>query len=241
MNREGFQQENLEIALQRLKKSKIIVEWVCSHFSSADEVNHETSDKQIEEFKAMYEIILSYDYNPKYKHIAASAGSFKLEDNFFNAYRPWVALFWVNVFDKQDIYYPAAEKLKLCMELYSTVIKVQNVAASQAISYNRTYYTQSQTQIASISFGYFEWFDRRLSNNYQIELHEKLYPIRGRICMNISMFEVEKKQVHVWDEVRLMWIDRSKNNTVYDMAESCDTIPYEILVKINQNIRRQVV
>jgi alanine racemase len=241
MNREGFQEKELRKSLEKLKKSKIIVEWVCSHFASADEKNHVFYDKQVEEFKYLYEVILSYDFNPKYRHIAASAGTFKMEDNFFNAFRPGMSLFWVNILTQEDIHYNKAEALKLCMDLYSTVVKVQELASWEGISYNLTYNSNVATKIIVIPFGYYEWFDRKLSNNYSVKIKNKYYPIRWRICMNLTMIEIWNDKIGIWDEVQIISSNKNNQNTFYTMAENSETIPYEIAVKIRANIRKEII
>jgi alanine racemase len=240
MNREGLQENDLRKALSKLKKSKIIVEWVCSHFASADEPDLSFYDKQILEFKRLYEIIISYDFNPYYRHLAASAGTFKMEDNFFNAFRPGMSLFWVNVLSSQDLHYDKAEELKLCMDIYSTVVKIQNLASWEWISYNHTYHTEKETKIAVIPFGYYEWFDRNLSNNYSVKIWKKYYPIRGRICMNLAMIEIWNDKINIWDQVEIISTNKNAINTLYSMAEWSETIAYEIAVKIRENIRKQI-
>lgn len=241
MNREGFQEKDVRKALEILKISKIIVEWVCSHFASADEPDLTFYDKQVAQFKKLYEIILSYDFNPLYRHIGASAATLKMEDNFFNAFRPGISVFWINVLSKEDIIYSKWEELKLCMELYSTVVKIQEVASWEGISYNLTYKVKKDTRIAVIPFGYYEWYDRKLSNNYSVKIWNKFYPIRGRICMNLVMIEIWTDNISVWDEVCIISKDKEDKNTLYTMAQKSGTIPYESVVKIRSNIRKEIV
>jgi alanine racemase len=89
MNREGIQPFMLVNVLETLKKyPQIVVEGVMSHFHSADAVGKEKMEEQIRLFKEMYYQILAYGHTPKWRHIGASAGMLKMEDDFFNAYRP---------------------------------------------------------------------------------------------------------------------------------------------------------
>lgn len=89
MNREGIQFLMLDNVLETLKKyPQITVEGVMSHFHSADAVNSAGMQEQIAKFKEMYYTILEYGHTPKWRHIGASAGFLKMEDDFFNAYRP---------------------------------------------------------------------------------------------------------------------------------------------------------
>lgn len=240
MNREWFQEDELRLACEKFKNSKLILEWVCSHFSSADELDFDECEKQIESFKSLYEIIVSYDLDPKYRHIWASGGIAKVEDNFFNAFRPGLAVFWVNVFSRQDRYYPKAANLLPVMEIFSTVMNIQNVAAKSGISYNHTYKFSHDSQSAVIAFWYYEGFTREMSNKYSVAIGENMFPMRGNICMNLSTIEVWEKKVHVWDEVQILSIDPKAENSIYNFAEASKTSPYEILVKIQPNIRRIV-
>ncbi|MDR2190583.1 MAG: alanine racemase [Candidatus Peribacteria bacterium] len=89
MNREGIQPSNLVNILETLKSfPQLTVEGVMSHFHSADSVQSTGMQEQIEQFKTMYYQILEYGHTPKWRHIGASAGLLKMEDDFFNAYRP---------------------------------------------------------------------------------------------------------------------------------------------------------
>ena len=240
MNREWFQEDELRLACEKFKKSKLILEWVCSHFSSADEENFEVSEKQIEEFKSLYEIIVSYDLDPKYRHIWASGWVAKLEDDFFNAFRPGVALFWINVFHRSDSYFKKSEKLLPAMEIFSTILNTQKVASNSWISYNHTYCFSQDSQWAVVAFGYFEGFTRKMSNNYCVKIAKKYFPMRGNICMNLSTIEIWDEKIHIWDEVEILSISKKAKNNIYHFAESSGTSPYEILVKIQPNIRRIV-
>jgi alanine racemase len=42
------------------------------------------------------------------------------------------------------------------MDMYSTVVKIQNVDSGEGISYNHTYHTEKETKISVIPFGYYE-------------------------------------------------------------------------------------
>ena len=59
-----------------------------SHFHSADSVESFGMEEQIALFKEMYYKVLEYGHTPKWRHIGNSAGLLKMEDDFFNAYRP---------------------------------------------------------------------------------------------------------------------------------------------------------
>lgn len=241
MNREWFQEDSLRLACELIKGTKINLEWVCSHFSSADERDFEISEKQIEKFKDLYEIILSYDLNPTYRHLWASWWTIKIYDRFFNAFRPWVALFWINVLVKEDEFYNKAQKLKLCMSIYSTLINIQKIDSWEGISYNHTYIFPNDSKSWVIPFGYFEGFTRKMSNKYSVKIWEKYFSMRWNICMNLSTLEIEYAWVSIGDEVEILSIDEKSKNNIYYFAQASETIAYEVLVKIHPSIRREIV
>jgi alanine racemase len=75
---------------------QLFVEGVMSHFHSADApessslvaLEKGSLQEQIDLFKQMYYTILEYGHTPRWRHIGASAGLLKMEEEFFNAYRP---------------------------------------------------------------------------------------------------------------------------------------------------------
>ncbi len=64
-----------------------------SHFADADSRDPSVTQLQIENFKLMHDKILSYGFESQYRHISASAGCLKLDDEFFNAQRIGLALY----------------------------------------------------------------------------------------------------------------------------------------------------
>lgn len=97
MNREGLDKSQLKIFLEKIKNHKrgknIVIEGVLSHFAQADTPGSEALDWQIKTFKKLHEIVLDYGHQPIYRHIGNGPGTLKMEDGFFNAWRPGLALF----------------------------------------------------------------------------------------------------------------------------------------------------
>ena len=109
MNREWIDADLLPNALEFLKDcQKIEIEWVMSHLFSSNPLDVE---KQVDAFKMMYAQILNYWYTPTYRHIGASTGMLKLQDDFFNAYRPWIALYGYNPLAEEDPDYELWQRL----------------------------------------------------------------------------------------------------------------------------------
>ena len=126
MNREGIQEEQLSDILHELKKyPQITVEGVMSHLYSADEIDYDGIEEQIKKFRTMYYKLIDFGHTPLRKHIGNSAGMFKIQDDFFNAYRPGIALYGYSPFASHAPLHKKAKALKPALSITSRVISTQ--------------------------------------------------------------------------------------------------------------------
>ena len=58
--------------------------------------------------------------------------------------------------------------------------------------------------------------------------------------MNLCVVDLTKKTLVVGDKVEAISTSPEAKNSLYSMAEKSDTIPYEILVKLAESIRRVI-
>jgi alanine racemase len=106
------------------------------------------------------------------------------------------------------------------------------------VGYNGTFLLEKKSNIASIPFGYFEWLDRRLSNNGFIQCKGEYILYAGRISMNIACLDFWDQEVFIWDEVKIISQEKEDKNSIENIAKSIKTISYEILVKLQIQIKR---
>ena len=91
MNREGVQEDDLPNLIKELQSHpNLIVEGVMSHFFDADAISDTNMTDQIQRFKRMYYKLLDAGFAPEWRHIGNTAAMFKIDDEFFNAYRPGI-------------------------------------------------------------------------------------------------------------------------------------------------------
>ncbi len=239
MHREWVNQKELKNILEFLKNyPKLIVEWVMSHLHSADSLDNDSTQAQIDLFKKMYHIVIDYGHNPKWRHIWNSAGVFKIQDDFFNAYRPWLAVYWYSPLSELDPYYKLIKKLKPALQVYSKITALHQLSEWDWVSYDHTRIADKNEFVASVPFGYTEWLPRTASNKIYFRHNKNYYPQIWTICMNICSMEVSSKS-SLFDEVELIWLDWK--NSIYSLSKASDKIIYEILVWLDKNIRRETV
>jgi len=239
MHREWVNENELINILEYLKKSpKIQVEGVMSHLHSADNQENTWIQWQIDLFKKMYHVVIDYWHTPIRKHIANSAGLFKIKDNFFNAYRPGLALYWYGSLEENDKYYSLSSKLNPALSIESSIISIHKIPAEDWVSYNHKRLSNKDSIVASIPFGYAEWLPRSASNKIYFEYKKDYVQQIGIICMNLSSFELNQ-WASIGDKVEVIGLEWE--NTIKKLSERSDKIIYEILVWLDKGIRREII
>lgn len=240
MNREGIQESDIPKACEILWSSHLVLQGVVSHFSCADDISNDYTYYQIKKFKDLYSSIEANDFHPIYRYMSASGWLLKVDDDFFTANKPWFSCYGYNPLLPSDPKYKNWEWLQPALDVYSTVTSIQTVFHKNRewVGYNATYKPKIDTRLASIPFGYNEWLDRRLSNNWEVKIWKKYYQLRGRVSMNFITVEIGQENISIWDRVHIMSSQVSDRHNIYEMAERLGTIPYEILVKYNPTVKR---
>ncbi|MDR1083786.1 MAG: alanine racemase [Deltaproteobacteria bacterium] len=82
------------------------------------------------------------------------------------------------------------KKLKPVMTLVSQVIQVRTIRAGETVSYDRTYSAPSDLKAAVLPLGYVHGLSRSRSSNGWALIDGRPAPLLGRVCMNLTMFDV---------------------------------------------------
>jgi len=241
MNREGVQEDELPGVIKELQSHpNLIVEWIMSHFFDADELYDSTLNEQIQRFKRMYYKVLDAWFTPTRRHIGNSAAMFKINDEFFNAYRPWLALYGYNPLRIDDPLYKHGNNLLPMLSVTSRVISLQTIWPGEGVSYHHEYRPSDKETIATVPFGYAEWLSRVTSGKIFIKHRKTFFRQVGAICMNLSSYIVDNA-VHIGDEVEIISDNPRAKNSMVNLAEQSSTIVYETLVKLDRGIRREIL
>ena len=130
-----------------------------------------------------------------------------------------------------------AEKMgmKPVMSLKTRVATIKDFDVGEPISYGRTYFTQRHSRIAVLPIGYADGLHRALSNQIEVLTPYGRAKQVGRICMDMCMIDVtDLPQVKSGDEVEIF----GEHVLCADLAERCDTIPYELLCAVSKRVPR---
>lgn len=121
------------------------------------------------------------------------------------------------------------------MTFKSVISMIKTVKPNQTINYGRTYKTESERKIATVSVGYADGYNRLLSNRGYVYVKGKKAPIVGRICMDQMSIDItDIDGVKVDDEVILF----GKELKVEEISNLCNTINYETVCAVSARVPR---
>lgn len=242
MNRQGITPDELPEFLKLLERyPTITLEGVFSHFADADGENDHFTRQQQATFEDALHLVRKSWGNPRYIHLANTAGSAKLSLPQYNALRLGIGLYGINPLHASDTARERLADLKPVLRFVSTLIKVNDLAPGDAVSYGLTFKAKQAMRIGVLPAGYYEVFDRRLSNQGFVRYQERQLPIVGRICMNMTMVDLQDTDAHVGEELEVISTDSTQPNSVMGMERIAGLFPYETLTKLSPSTRRVVV
>jgi len=215
-----------------------------SHFANIeDTTDHSFARGQLEVFNRLLEQI---DHHHILKHFSCSASALLFPQTHFDIVRVGISAygFWPS----KQTYISYIEQKKPPLELkpvlswYSRVAQVKQLKKGDAIGYGLTYKTFDRARIVVIPVGYYDGYDRRLSNISTIMVNGCKAPVRGRICMDMFMADVTHiPGVKTGDPVILIGQHEQEQITADYLAEISGSINYEVVARLNPLIHRQVV
>jgi len=229
--------EALKFAQNIIKLKNLYLEGIWSHFASSED-NYEYTKKQQNTFKKTVDELEKNDIYIPIKHFACSAATIFHKSAHLNAVRLGLSLYglYPNEKSKKNI------KLLPVLSLNTKIIQVKTIQPNTPIGYGGTYITKTKSKIAVLPVGYWDGIDRKLSNTGQVIIKGIKCPIRGRICMNLTMVDVTKiKAVNVGDVA--VFVGKQGNSTIEidDLAKQINTINYEVVDRLNPLLPRIVI
>ncbi|MFA5131078.1 MAG: alanine racemase [Patescibacteria group bacterium] len=245
MNREGIKNLAEFIDVNKKYLDRVEVSGLCSHLASAEERSI-LNQTQEAEFISALDVLRAAGYFPRWVHLGNSAGVMTLRNKLLTAFRPGLALYGYSPFsDSDDTEFEADSELQPALELTSRLVSIQRLLPGESVSYNESFRAAQETNIGVIPFGYFEGLDRRLSNlaQFQVLAAENAFwaPIAGRVCMNLSCLDLGANRAQKGDLVVIISSNKEDRNSVLALSHDMKTIPYEFLVRLQANIRREII
>ena len=229
----GYKKEIEEICgLENLTVEGIFTHLCVADSKTADDIAY--TKKQISLFNEIYSLIKESCPNLVHHHYLNSAGGLFHDNGDSTLARLGIILYGL----KPDYDLEIPFELKPAMELKAVVSQVKTVEAGTEISYGRTFKTDRETRLATVSIGYADGVPRALSNKGELLVNGKRAKIVGRVCMDQLMIDVTGIDVKAGDVATIFGNDGKETVTADDIAKITGTIGYEIVCNITKRVPR---
>ena len=93
-------------------------------------------------------------------------------------------------------------------------------------------------RIAVIPVGYADGIPRAMTNKGEVLINGARFPMVGTVTMDQTMIHIGDTKVRVGDEVLLWGESASGTLELLDLAESINTIPYELTCGVSSRVQR---
>lgn len=239
MHREGISINELPEFLRFLMTLKNLkIEGLMSHFAVSEEPKNIFTQKQIKNFKSAVKILNNEGIFPKWIHIGNSGAVLnykEYEKEIGNVCRSGIALYGIDPEGRNN-------SLEPVLELKTILNQVKLMQKDEKAGYSFTFTAKKDMTIGILPLGYNDGIDRNLSNTGGVSINGIWCPIIGRVSMNLTTVDLSKlKDPLVGREVVVYSRNTKDQNSIYNLAEKINTIPYELLVNLTTTTKRFVI
>ncbi len=217
----------------------ITIQGIFTHFAESEKMDQTFTDLQIDRFKQIVDSLEQINIKIPLKHASCSAAITVNHKSYFTLARAGIGVYglWPSYDNKKTVQADGNYfSLKPVMSWKTKIIHLKEIPAGSYVGYNRTHCVTKISRIATLPVGYWDGYDRKLSNKGFVLINNQRAPLVGTIAMNLMMVDVTGLNVNLNDEVILL--GNYDGLTADTLAAQCNTINYEFVTRINPLLPR---
>jgi alanine racemase len=165
-------------------------------------------------------------------HVDNSAAIVRYDCSAWSAIRPGIFLYGVGSGSDAKL------QPEPVVHIRARVVELRWIEVGDTVSYDATYMAPHRQRIATVAVGYGDGYPRALSNRGKALLHSERIQIRGRVTMDMTLFDVTEVPCEVGDVVTLMGRDGERVLLAEDVAAMAEMSPYELLTGLSVRLDR---
>jgi alanine racemase len=202
-----------------------------THLATADERGDAFFGEQLARFGA-WALPLRERHPGLILHAANSAALLRDAESHFDLVRAGVAIYGLDPFQEDA----GARDLEPALALASYVAEIKPCAAGESVGYGRRFVAPVDTVIATVPIGYGDGISRALTNNADLVLGGRRFPLVGTVSMdNIALdLGADGGGVGHGDEALLI----AAGLPAEEMAHRLGTINYEVTCALTARVPR---
>jgi alanine racemase len=238
MHRQGCAPAELpDLIAAALAEPGLAVEGLWSHFAVADEAAQTaTTDTQLARFRDALAAAAAAGLEPRWRHLANSAGATVRDDARFDLVRTGIELYGLAPSAEQADQVRA--RLAPALALRAAVSALRTVEAGERVSYGHRWEAPRRTRVATLPVGYADGLRRGLSGRIRVRLGGRDLAQIGTVTMDQVMVDVGEMDVEVGQVATLLGDPARGEPGVAEWAAALDTIEYEITCGLSPRLPR---
>lgn len=247
-NRQGLPPDAAFALAEHIAASPgVLLEGASTHFADVeDTTDHSFAVSQLGTFRAFVDRCRAAGHALPVVHCANSAASILWPEAGFDLVRVGIAAYgmWPS---KETLISALLERrhqvtLRPALTWKARIAQVKPVAAGSFIGYGRTWQATHDMSLAILTVGYYDGYDRGLSNQAHVLVRGHRAPVVGRVCMDFVMADVsDVPGVSAGEEVVLLGASGGARISAEQLAGLIGTINYEITTRIGGHVPRVAV
>jgi len=210
----------------------INIEGIFSHFPSADLLDDDFCNLQIERFDSVIEKLSAKGIDIPVKHLANSSATVAYPLSHKDAVRPGLLMYGA---------YPSRSIQEIVnvtpsVSFIAKIIFIKTVKEGEGVSYGRTFISQRDSRIAVLGAGYADGYSTLNSSKSFVYIKGKYAPVIGRVCMDYTMVDItELPEVQLGDDAVLFG---KGGESVEHYSKRIGIITYEALNSVGKRVPR---
>jgi hypothetical protein len=184
------------------------IEGVYTHFANIeDTLDPAFAQFQIAEFRRALAIVKEAGANPSWIHASATSGALLYPETGFNMIRVGIGTY--GIWPSRETQLASRERgrrisLTPALSWKTRIAQIKTIKPGEFVGYGLTYQASHPMKIAILPIGYYDGYDRKLSNSGRVLAGGQAVPVVGRVMMNMTAIDVTDVNVKPDDEVVLI-------------------------------------
>lgn len=215
----------------------VVMEGIATHFATADQPDDPFMHRQAARFAAVVAALEREELRPPLAH-AANSGATMQRVAPWDLVRVGIALYGI----LPDAATPQPFTLAPALSVESRIARLFTVPPGGSVGYGRTFIATEPTRAALLPLGYADGLPRALSNRGAVLIAGRRCPMIGRVSMDQCVVALPPDlPAVVGDTAVIVGQSGAMAQTLAQLAEAAETIPYELAVRFGARLERQVI
>jgi alanine racemase len=231
MHRLGFDLKQVSEMYKRLMECKIVKKPIIlmTHFAEADSEDRKATTQQINCFNEVTKNISGP------RSLCNSAGIMAWPEAHADWVRPGIILYGASPIKGHCV---LEHGFKPVMSFSTELIAIHNVSKGEKIGYGGTWVCPEDSLIGVIAIGYGDGYPQYAKAGTPVMVNGKICPLVGRVSMDMATVDLRSQPHAKIGDTVLLW---GEGLPVEKVAENNHTSAYELLTRITQRVRVQVM